>query len=220
MDTPLKDNLLKVNLADRIAAILQERIVAGAIAGDAPLRQDLLAAELGVSKIPLREAFAKLEQNGLVTALANRGYFVKPLTAGEAYDVFDLRLKIEPDLTARAAARADAAAVAVARGALESLNAAVAAASPRAGELNRVFHLALVQPAAAPVSQQMIERLHVIAERYVVQHLRPQGRSERARREHDELFAAWAAGDGDRVRDLSSRHIAATLGDLRKEFEG
>ena len=100
MTAPL---IIKAGLADQIYALVRERIVSGDLSGDAAIRQDALAAELGVSKIPLREAFARLEQDGLVVSIANRGFFVSRLSADEAYDVFDLRLKLEPSAVAEAA---------------------------------------------------------------------------------------------------------------------
>jgi DNA-binding FadR family transcriptional regulator len=45
---------------------------------DVPIRQDALAAELGMSKIPVREALARLEQVGLLVSRTNRAYFVHP----------------------------------------------------------------------------------------------------------------------------------------------
>jgi DNA-binding GntR family transcriptional regulator len=211
--------LQKSNLADQIAAILQERIVAGDIPADSALKQDVLAAEFGVSKIPLREAFAKLQQNGLITSQANRGFFVRPLSAEEAFDVFDLRLRIEPEAAARAAKRAEAADVERARRALDALHNAVSVHSARVGAFNRAFHIALIQPAGAPVTLEMVERLHVIGERYVVRHLKPEGRTERAQAEHSALFDAWKAREVARVRDLTDLHIASTLNDLRAELD-
>lgn len=210
--------LLKTNLSDRIVAILQERIISGEFAGDDPLRQDELAAEFGVSKIPLREAFSKLEQNGLIISQVNRGFFVRPLSAEEASDVFDLRLKIEPDAMARAAAIASAADKAFAQEALDALNEAASAHPLMTGRLNRSFHLALIRPLAVPVSKQLLERLHMISERYVVRHLAPSGRTERARSEHQTILEAWRAGDEERVRQLGYRHIAAIRDDLLAEF--
>lgn len=210
--------LLKTSLSDQIVAILQERIIAGEFAGDDPLRQDELAAEFGVSKIPMREAFTKLEQTGLVTSQANRGFFVSPLSPEEASDVFDLRLRIEPEATARAAVLADAADQARARQALALLDTAAASHGTNTGLLNRNFHLALIRPAPSPVSLQILERLHVIAERYVVRHLTPHGRSERASLEHQAILEAWTAGDAGRVADLVHRHIAAIRDDLLAEF--
>lgn len=210
--------LLRESLSDRIAAILQERIVAGEFANDSPLRQDELATEFGVSKIPLREAFAKLEQAGLVTSEINRGFFVRPLSTEEARDVFDLRLRIEPDACVRGAERANEDDIAQARKALDGLNEAVLGHRSSAGPLNRAFHMALVRPAALPISKHMLERLHVIAERYVVCHLVPKGRSERAENEHGAIFEAWLARDAERLRRLCHDHIAATWSDLRTEI--
>jgi DNA-binding GntR family transcriptional regulator len=53
-------------LSDRLVDVLRDYILSGGIEPDLPIRQDALAAELRVSKIPLREALARLEQDGLV----------------------------------------------------------------------------------------------------------------------------------------------------------
>jgi DNA-binding GntR family transcriptional regulator len=212
--------IAKTGLADRIVDILRDRIIAGGFPPHAAIRQEALATELGVSKIPLREAFAKLEQDGLILSEMNRGFFVKPLSAEEAQDVFDLRLKIEPDAVRVAAGRVTPADVKRARAALDALNASAADHDARAGSLNRAFHMALIQPGGdRPVTLQMVERLQVIAERYVVRHLEPIGRAERAIDEHEALFEAWAAGRGADAATLSAAHIAQTLDDLNAELQ-
>src|SRR3546814_17927289 len=83
-------------LSEQVFEVIRERIVTGRLPHDVAIRQDALAAELGVSKIPLREALARLEQEGLLTSQATRGYFVRRMTAGEADELFALRLAIEP----------------------------------------------------------------------------------------------------------------------------
>ena len=88
-------------LADRVYDIVRDRILSGDMAGGEPIRQDAIAGELGISKIPLREALTRLEQFGLVTSYANRGYVVSSLSAEEAEEVFALRLKLEPDAMVR-----------------------------------------------------------------------------------------------------------------------
>ena len=211
--------IVKTALADRIVDILRDRIIAGSIPAHAAIRQDALATELGVSKIPLREAFAKLVQDGLVLSEMNRGYFVRPLSAIEAEDVFDLRLKIEPDAVGAASQRLTADDIAQARAALDGLNRAAREHSTSAGTLNRAFHMALIRPGGRPVTEQMIERLQVIAERYVVRHLEASGRAERAFDEHEALFEAWAAGHGAQAAALTHAHIARTLDDLNAELE-
>lgn len=53
-------------LSEQIFSLVRDRIISGRIPVDTAIRQDALAAELGVSKIPLREALARLEQEGLL----------------------------------------------------------------------------------------------------------------------------------------------------------
>jgi DNA-binding GntR family transcriptional regulator len=211
--------IVKTGLVDQIYAVVRERIVSGDLAGEAAIRQDALAAELGVSKIPLREAFARLEQDGLILAKANRGFFISPLSAEEAYDVFDLRLKLEPPAVAEGARYAAEVDHEEARRALVALNAATTERAAVVALLNRDFHMSLVRPSGRVMTLQIIERLQVVAERYVVKHLEPTGRGARAIGEHEALYAAWAASDADEAARLSAAHIEATSRDLRTELE-
>jgi DNA-binding GntR family transcriptional regulator len=61
-------------VSDQVHSAVRDRILTGQIRPETPVRQDALSAELGVSKIPLREALTRLEQDGLVSSLPNRGY--------------------------------------------------------------------------------------------------------------------------------------------------
>ena len=59
-------------LSDRLVDVVRDFILSGVIPSEEPIRQDALAAELRVSKIPLREALARLEQDGLSGRSAGR----------------------------------------------------------------------------------------------------------------------------------------------------
>lgn len=203
-----------IMLADR----LRELIISGAVPAGQPLRQDAVAAELGVSKIPLREAMARLEEEGLVRLRANRGFFVTPLDPAEASEVFALREQLEPETAALASLRADRAEREAARFALRRLNRAVALRPETVGRANRDFHLAMIRPARRPVTFSILERLHVIADRYVRKHLEPLGRGERAAAEHRELLGAWLERDSDRVAALAHAHLSGTMRDLERQL--
>ena len=207
-------------LSDQVFEIVRERIVAGTIRPDAPIRQDALAAELGVSKIPLREALTRLEQEGLVRSRANRGYFVRELTIAEAEEVYALRLKLEPELAAQAAANASEQERAVAVQTLAQLDEATNAHGDGVGAFNRAFHLALLRPSRQPITTTMLERLHVLGERYVRKHLEPLGRDQRANDEHAHLLESWLLRDTHAVRERMHAHIEQTVLDLRREFRG
>lgn len=205
-------------LSERVFEVVRERIVDGSLPTGLPIRQDALAAELGVSKIPLREALARLEQEGLLSSHANRGYFVRPMSMEEVDEIYALRLAIEPAAAAYAAANADDAARAAAVQAFEALDNAAHSKLAEVAVCNREFHVALVRPGGRLLTTQLVERLSVIAERYVVAHLEPAGRESRAHKEHRMLLDAFLAGDGDKLDALLRQHIQATLDDLKVQF--
>jgi DNA-binding GntR family transcriptional regulator len=213
-------SIVTQTLADQAFEVIRERILSARIPPLSPIRQDALAEELGISKIPLREALARLEQHGLLQSHPNRGFVVPALTATEAEEVFALRLKIEPEAAAYASQQANEAERAVAASALTALENATGGDGRALVLLNRAFHLALVRPGGRHVTSQLIERLHVLAERYVHKHLEPAGRHARAHREHRALLKAWMARDAERVSTLLVAHIAVTLDDLRTQLRG
>jgi DNA-binding GntR family transcriptional regulator len=211
--------LVVQTLSEQIFTLVRDRIISGKIPVESAIRQDALAAELGVSKIPLREALVRLEQEGLLIAQANRGFFVRSLTADEAEEVYALRLKIEPDAVAMASKVATDADKAAAKTALKELDRAAASDRSSVGKLNRAFHMSLVRPLKHQITMQIVERLNIISERYVGKHLEPAGRDDRAHKEHQTMLDLWSAGKAEEAAAMMHEHIANTLEDLRREFE-
>ena len=203
-----------MNLLDQV----RDHILSGSVGAGRPVRQDALAAELGISKSPLREALARLEQEGLVRAEANRGFFVRTLNAAEAEEVYALRLALEPEAAAAGALAAGEEERGAARAALAALEAAIVGHAGSVGARNRAFHLALVRPAGRELTADILARLHVLSERYVRVHLEPSGRDERANEEHRHLLALWLSRDGIAVAALTREHLGRALADLRRQL--
>lgn len=210
-------NIVVRTLSDQVFDLVRERILSGQIPPLAPIRQEALAQELGISKIPLREALARLEQDGLLVSQANRGFFAPALSREQAEEIFALRLRIEPDAAANASLVADDTARAAVQAALQALETANHR-SPQAVFLNRAFHVAMVAAGGRALTTQLVERLHVLAERYVRVHLEPTDRPARAVAEHRNLLAAWLDRDSETVSRLLHEHIAQTLDDLRAQL--
>lgn len=80
---------------------LRERIVTGEIAPDTRLRAEGLAAEMNVSRTPIRSALAVLSAEGLVSYSVNRGYTVRTMSLGDIFDAIEARGALE-SLAARA----------------------------------------------------------------------------------------------------------------------
>ena len=205
-------------LSEQAYEIIRERILTNEILPSKPLRQDALSQDLGVSKIPLREALTRLEQDGLLISQANRGFMVRPLTIAEAEDVFHLRSLLEPDAAATACQQATAAERALVVDIFNQFKGLSAAMAHQAVTINREFHLALIRPIKRPVSFTVIEKLHYLSERYVRMHLEPPQREQSAFNAHQQIFDAWMAADADTVKRLVLEHNHSTLVDLRQQI--
>lgn len=202
-------------MSAQLTGLVRARIISGEYAPGAALPQDQLAAEFGVSKIPVREALLQLRAEGLVDVFAHRGFQVRALSEAEAHELFRLRLAIEPAAVGTGATLAGESDRLAAQATWRHLHAALAAGRlEESSDLNRVFHLMLVAPTRQPLTHEVLQRLLTLAQRYVRLHLEPHGRSSRADREHETLLAAWMAGKAARAEELVRGHIQSTYDDL------
>lgn len=206
-------------LSDRVFEVVREQILKGRLRNGEPIRQDALANELGISKIPLREALARLEQEGLLINHPNRGYYVQAMSRDQVDEIYALRLSIEPPAAAYASQVATDEDRTHATQAFTALDTAAHSNLADVAVRNREFHIALVEPGRKVLTTQLVERLAVLAERYVIAHLAPAGRDARAHIEHRALFNAWLERDKRKVEKLLKEHIQGTLKDLRAQLK-
>jgi DNA-binding GntR family transcriptional regulator len=201
----MSTSTLSRTVAERVTDALRTRILAGRYAPGSPLRQDAVAAELGVSRIPLREALNHLEAEGLVLGMAHRGFVVRGMSRAEAEEVFSLRLQLEPAALAEGARIADADEVEEAEDLLERLNDAVRRDKAAATEAARALAIALVAPRLRPLTAEMISRLQAASQRYVTLHLNGHGAPVVG--EFEAIHEAWRARRLEQVADLSIQQI-------------
>lgn len=187
---------------------LRERILRGDFPEGEPLRQDALADDLGVSRIPVREALRQLEAEGLVTFSPHRGAVVSSLSLDEIDELFELRAEIECDLLRRAIPVATQDDFDRAREVLnEFLDALRAGESTRWGPLNWHFHAALYAPARRPFTMNVLQKLHQHSDRYFrMQVLLARG-GAKADDEHRAIAAAVCDRDVETATRLMRAHI-------------
>ncbi|MDR5694659.1 MAG: GntR family transcriptional regulator [Armatimonadota bacterium] len=82
-------------LADAVERAIRDAILSGRLAPGERLVEAKISHELGVSRAPVREALARLEQRGLVVSRAHRGTFVVRLTPEDIREIFGLRRVLE-----------------------------------------------------------------------------------------------------------------------------
>lgn len=197
-------------IASAAADAIRRRILSGDLVEGESLRQDALAAELGISRIPVREAFRQLEAEGLVTLLPHRGAIVSSLSLDEIAEIFDLRALLEPELLAQAIPLMTSADLATADAVLSDYERTLAAGDIHAwGQMNTWFHLALYSPAGRRRSLAIVHNLLSNADRYTrLQLVLTQG-IERAMAEHRELLQLCATGATDKAVALLRQHVEA-----------
>ncbi len=100
-DKETLDVLKQHSMPSLVQSTLERMIYSGAFLPGAPLREASLAAQMGVSRGPIREAFRALTEKGLVRTEKNRGVFVRTLTPHEADEIFEVRSALEHVIVVR-----------------------------------------------------------------------------------------------------------------------
>lgn len=197
---------------------LRRLVVTGELTPGSRLVEDRLAARLGVSRNPVREALQTLASEGFVEILPRRGAVVAQITRDQAEELFDVRMALEA-LAARLAARhADSAAIARLKAVQDKARSAT-----DAGELdvlaacNTEFHQCVVETGrneylsllVAPMARrtQWVFRASAAL------------RAPHSWTEHEELLRAIERGDEEYAEAVARAHVAAARASYRQVSE-
>lgn len=195
------------NLREMVLAQLRSRIVSGEAAPGTIYSVPTVAAEMGMSTTPVREALLELSRTGLVSPLRNRGFRVEAATPKDLENQFDVRIMLEAG-----------ALVAVARAGLTDTEPLVrladdVAAAVKSGnvtdyiETDRRFHEALVSRAKNPLLTRMIMGLRADMRLYGISSPEGLERQRASVSEHYEMIELAAARQTDAIAALITRHI-------------
>ena len=193
------------SVADRIATTLAERIISGALAPGAPLRQDHVAEAFQSSHVPVREAFRKLEAQGLVISQPRRGVRVSQLDPGAVLEVTEMRAALEGLALHHAVPRLGRGDLDAARRALVEGEASDQIADWEAA--NRRFHLAITAPCGMPRLMASIGDLHRSDARFLFATWKQLDWQPRSDTEHWAILDAVERGDSPRARALLETHV-------------
>lgn len=202
-----------VGLVDEVAALLRERIYAGDYSPGAWLRQEQLAAELGVSRTPLREALRVLEQEGLLRGKRGRGARVVTGDLPTLLEAYQLRAVVD-GLAARLASEHETA------GSLRvTLDEQVAALEPwdprRYTEANVAFHEEIMHIAGNEFVLAQLPLVRMTAQVFTPVALIEPDSARRAIEQHGVLAAAIEQHAPERAEHLARTHIETTIEQLQ-----
>ena len=200
---PATEPALRATVRDRIRL----RIVDGTIAPGARLVERNLAVELGVSRVPVREALRDLVAEGYAVDRATRGIAVRTYPAAEIDELFEIRAALEGVLMGRALAGLPADGAAALHACLEETRSALDVGDLAAAVAgNARFHEVLADVAAGQMLHEMLlgirDRMRWL--------LRQHGDPAQIHAEHGELLAAIVRGDRQRAEELFRQHLSTS----------
>ena len=203
-------------LPDRIASTLRKAIVGSVLAPGARLEEQGLARRLGVSRVPLREAFRVLAGEGLVMIQPNRGAVVSERSDAELRELFAVRSMFESE-AARLLARSRPPPVLDALDAMitEMKRAVRAGRHDEYAQIAAQFHALTVAQCGNRLIAQLYERIRTNLRRYQVMMADLPGSPAKSIREHETILAAMRSGKAAAAARAAAMHV----GDLVERFE-
>ena len=185
-------------------------------AGDR-LVPETIAAEIGTSRMPVREAFRRLATEGLVAIRPNRGATVNKLDVEGMTEIFEMRAVLEGLAMRLALPRMDAATILELERMLDRID-------DRSGvqddwtTAHRTFHETLCARSGRPRLIRQIAGLHSLVEPHMRLWALQTDRPLSARADHQDLIDALRSGDADRCETTMREHVMATVPDLMKSI--
>lgn len=199
---------------------LRRFIATGQLRPGQQIIQDALAVQLGVSRVPLREALKILEGEGQVTYVAHRGYFVTELSLSDLLEVYRIREILEAEAVTVAVPQMTAEDIHRLEEAERDVQAAAEIADVVAmTSANRRFHFALIEACALPRLVRLICLLWDATEVYRAVYYNDEHNREIVDAEHRAVVAAVRAGDAATALLVLAEHREHAIVALRPVLE-
>jgi len=222
-DTPRPTGDVSVRLnrtttAHDVTKVLRRRILEGHYPVNEFIRQDTIALELGVSRIPVREALAQLEAEGLVVREKYRGALIPELSLSEIEQIYALRALIEPYLIRHAVKNVTPGQIAQLKNIVERSR--KTKEIQEWANLNIEFHRTLFLAANMPLALQMLDNLLVRADRYVkLQNFRSSTTKQESDTQHAQILKCVAQGDAEGAAAALTNHILWNATDVKDSLK-
>ena len=203
---------------ERAYAFTKERVLDSTYAGGELLTEGEVAAALGMSRTPVREAFLRLQGEGLLKLYPKRGALVVPVSVGEVDAVMETRVLVERFALGKVLAGGPAPALAERLAEAINRQEQLAGAADTGGfvAVDREFHTIFVTAAGNPIITDVYASLRDRQQRMVTTSLlRDERRIASIIVEHKAIADAVRAGDAQGADEVLVRHLQGTVALLR-----
>ena len=202
--------LQKVSLVDEVVAALQDQMAAGRLRPGQTLRIEALAREFGISRTPIREAFSKLEAQGLLVRRTGYAPTVFSPLRREVSEYYEIRMVLEP-LAARLALPNMT--LAIERRLTALVEKMDDFTSSTWYGINREFHQVLYEPAERPFLLATINNLIQRSDPYIRIYFETHDLAE-TQRSHRRIMAAVAERDPQALAEAVEAHLGHALNEI------
>lgn len=195
----------RVTLREQASQALRELVVQGALAPGSRINEVQLAAELGISRGPLREAIQGLAREGLLEVIQHRGAFVRSVDERSLRELYGLRIALETYAARTLGFAQDREPVAMLVRLVSEAEASVAADGgyPNDQDFHRGLMHGANNEALKLAAEDVQQRISVAWARSA----RNPDRARAALAEHRLVVDALAVGDGDRAAQVLEQHL-------------
>jgi len=209
----------RVLLADRAYDGIKDAILAGDIAAGTKLTEAGVAEQMGVSRVPVREALQRLKGDGLIEDMGQRGMQVRRLTGTDIVDIYNFRLGLEP-VAARLVALNGAPPQQLDRRIEEMTAAADAQDSSALSTAELAFHQDLCDLSGNRLISSSFARVAALIKLAIVLDNLHYVDVSHAAEEHHKVVDALRSGDPDLAGETMIEHILSTVDEVVTALEG
>ena len=196
--------------------VLREMVVAGKLLPGERLNEVELAAALGISRGPLREAIHRLSSEGLVSMVANRGAFIRTFSVEELRGLYEVRIALETHAV-RLAASNDAEGVERLHKLLDATEHALDFDPTYPRQLD--FHKTLVDMSGSPILVEAVIEVHRKIDLARSRSGHDPARARRALEDHEQILQHLVAGRIASAQKVLTKHLQSSLGNALKLLE-
>src|SRR5215468_2546009 len=209
------------SLTSAVADKLRDQIIRGEIAGGTQLRQDAIATQYQVSRVPVREALRQLDAEGLIAIVPNRGAVVPALSPDDIEELFSIRALLEPEILKRSIPHLTEADFSEAEAILRTYVSELRRDDHVSGwgRLNWQFHSILYSRANQPRFMAIIRNVNNSGERYTRLQLYLTHGVKRANEEHHEMLELCRNREIGAACKLLRQHIRFAGESLKQALE-
>ena len=196
-----------ISMADQVFDQIEDDIINGKLERGKIVTEGKLAAELGISRTPVREALARLEHDHMITPTGS-GMMIVGISDEDAACIYDIRERIEGLAAALAAKNATDEELREMKDTLDLQEYYISKEDfDNGGEMNKKFHEILNKSSKSPILHQTLHELHRKVRRYRKNATYNKNDASTSYKEHVALYDAIAAHDEKRAEELAIEHV-------------